>query len=269
MTKNINTDKQLADLKQQISTLQQHCAWLQQQNQASLCPYIIEEAHETVYAIQHGTAEQAKDELADLLYQILLQSELYQQQHAFDFADVIQALQQKLQQRNPHILATAKIEKLSLEQTQHIWQQQKQQAQPQQGFVSRLAQVKHGASLSQAEQLQRYAAQLNFDWENVDGAWQKLQEELAELQQAIQDGDTAQMQAELGDCLFSMVNVGRKLSLSSEMAIQATNHKFRQRFGYIEQQLAQQNQAIETATLEQLDELWNQAKMLEKDEKKT
>lgn len=244
-----------------MAKLRQECAWDKAQTPRSLTPYAIEEAYEVEAAVHSGDVQHIKEELGDLLLQVVFQAQMYAEQGAFDFQDVVDTLKEKLIRRHPHVFQSG-FAALSEQEVSALWQQIKQQEKIATGKTnqSRLDKVKIGPSLVQAQQLQAYAAKLNFDWDSVAGAWQKLEEELAELQAAIAERNDAHIMEELGDCLFSMVNVGRKLNQSCEQALFGTVHKFRERFAYIEQKLAEQQRTPEQCDLSELDDLWNEAK---------
>ena len=223
--------------------LRQKCPWDQQQTPESLTRYAIEEAYEVEAAIRVGDLDEIRQELGDLLLQVVFQSQMFSEQGAFDFHDVVDAISEKLIRRHPHVFQAEKCQYLNPEQVSELWTQIKQQEK--QGKPrSRLDEVKHAPALVQADEIQKKAAQLGFDFETVEDAYGKLDEELAELQQALKTGKTDEIQEEFGDCLFSLINVGRKLGLSSETALLATIHKFRSRFAYIEQQAHRQQKDL-------------------------
>ena len=239
--------------------LRQKCPWDQQQTPESLTRYAIEEAYEVEAAIRVGDLDEIRQELGDLLLQVVFQSQMFSEQGAFDFHDVVDAISEKLIRRHPHVFQAEKFQNLNPEQVSELWKQIKQQEK--QGKPrSRLDEVKHAPALVQADEIQKKAAQLGFDFETVEDACGKLDEELAELQQALKTGKTDEIQEEFGDCLFSLINVGRKLGLSSETALLATNHKFRSRFAYIEQQAHRQQKDLQEMSLAEMDQLWEQAK---------
>ncbi|WP_368570821.1 nucleoside triphosphate pyrophosphohydrolase [Acinetobacter haemolyticus] len=239
--------------------LRQKCPWDQQQTPESLTRYAIEEAYEVEAAIRVGDLDEIRQELGDLLLQVVFQSQMFSEQGAFDFHDVVDAISEKLIRRHPHVFQAEKFQNLNPEQVSELWKQIKQQEK--QGKPrSRLDEVKHAPALVQADEIQKKAAQLGFDFETVEDAYGKLDEELAELQQALKTGKTDEIQEEFGDCLFSLINVGRKLGLSSETALLATNHKFRSRFAYIEQQAHRQQKDLQEMSLAEMDQLWEQAK---------
>ena len=248
-------DKLLAVMRE----LREKCPWDQQQTPQSLTPYAIEEAYEVEAAIRVGQPEEIRDELGDLLLQVVFQAQMYSEQGAFDFNDVVDAITEKLIRRHPHVFQAENFSQLNLADVMLLWKQIKQQEKHGKAY-SRLDEIKHGPTLQQAEQIQKNAAQIGFDFADVESAYEKLNEELAELQQAIQKQNSDEILDEFGDCLFSLVNVGRKLGLSSEMALLSTIHKFRTRFAFIEDQAQQQNRKIEQLSLDEMDRLWEQAK---------
>ena len=248
-------DKLLAVMRE----LREKCPWDQQQTPQSLTPYAIEEAYEVEAAIRVGQPEEIRDELGDLLLQVVFQAQMYSEQGAFDFNDVVDAITEKLIRRHPHVFQAENFSQLNSADVMLLWKQIKQQEKHGKAY-SRLDEIKHGPTLQQAEQIQKNAAQIGFDFADVESAYEKLNEELAELQQAIQKQNSDEILDEFGDCLFSLINVGRKLGLSSEMALLSTIHKFRTRFAFIEDQAQQQNRKIEQLSLDEMDRLWEQAK---------
>lgn len=239
--------------------MHEKCPWDQKQTPNSLTPYAIEEAYEVEAAIRSGDIQHIKEELGDLLLQVVFQSQMYSEQGAFNFQDVVQGITEKLIRRHPHVFQAEQFNQLTAEEVSTLWKQIKQQekqGKPQ----SRLDQIKHGPTLQQAEQIQKNAAQIGFDFANVADAYAKLEEELAELQQAIKQQNSNEIQAELGDCLFSLINVGRKLGVNNEIALLGTIDKFRTRFAYIENQAQLQNKSVEQLSLVEMDRLWEQAK---------
>lgn len=242
-----------------MQELREKCPWDQKQTPNSLTPYAIEEAYEVEAAIRSGDIQHIKEELGDLLLQVVFQSQMYSEQGAFNFHDVVQGITEKLIRRHPHVFQAEQFNQLTAEEVSTLWKQIKQQekqGKPQ----SRLDQIKHGPTLQQAEQIQKNAAQIGFDFANVADAYAKLEEELAELQQAIKQQNSNEIQAELGDCLFSLINVGRKLGVNNEIALLGTIDKFRTRFAYIENQAQLQNKSVEQLSLMEMDRLWEQAK---------
>lgn len=251
----------IENLLEIMQRLRQDCPWDRAQTPLSLTPYAIEEAYEVEQAIRIGDTDAIRDELGDLLLQVVFQAEMYREQGVFDFADVVESLQQKLIRRHPHVFEPEHVQVENEAQLNQLWQDIKQREREQQNTVkARLDRIKPGPALMQAHDVQKQAAKIGFDFPTVDAAYEKFEEELAEFQQARLAQDSDGMLDELGDCLFSLVNVARKLNLNSEVALLSTLHKFRARFAYIEAQAARQNQLPEHMHLDELDQLWEQAK---------
>ena len=243
-----------------MQTLREKCPWDQAQTPESLTRYAIEEAYEVEEAVRSGNVQHIKEELGDLLLQVVFQSQMYSEQGAFDFADVVDAISEKLIRRHPHVFQAEKFETMTEQEVATLWQTiktQEKQSKPK----SRLDEVKHAPALIQAEQIQQNVAQIGFDFENIADAWAKLEEELAEFNEAMLHQNSDEMQDEFGDCLFSFINVARKLEISSEMALLGTIHKFKSRFKYIEDQAIHQQRKIEDMTLQEMDQLWDEAKV--------
>lgn len=243
-----------------MQELRQKCPWDQQQTPSSLTRYAIEEAYEVEAAIRVGDLDEIRNELGDLLLQVVFQSQMYSEQGAFNFQDVVEAISEKLIRRHPHVFQAEQYQNLNPEQVSELWKQIKQQ-EKQGKAQSRLDEVKHAPALVQAQEIQKKAAQLGFDFETLEDAYGKLDEELGELQHAVKAQKADEIEEEFGDCLFSLINVGRKLGLSSETALLATIHKFRSRFAFIEQQAQRQHKDLQEMSLAEMDELWEQAKV--------
>ena len=250
----------LAIMKQ----LRAECPWDREQTPETLTRYAIEEAYEVEEAIRTGDVNDIKNELGDLLLQVVFQSQMYSEQDAFNFDDVVEAICQKLIRRHPHVFQKAQFENLTTDQVSVLWQdiktQEKQQQVKQGKAPSRLNQVKHGPALTQAEDIQKNVAKVGFDFPDVMQAYDKVKEELSEFEEAMQSEKTDEIVEEFGDCLFSLINVGRKLGISSEMALLGTIHKFKTRFAYIEDQINLKNKSLEDVTLQEMDQFWDQAK---------
>lgn len=259
-------------LLQIMQRLRLECPWDRAQTPQSLTRYAIEEAYEVDAAIRDGLHADnypaIRDELGDLLLQVIFQAQLFSEREAFSFNDVVNGLAQKLIRRHPHVfndpddvanpqLAQAKA--TTPEQVSQLWNQVKQ---GERGTRRRLDDIKSGAALIQAQDLQKQAATVGFDWPDIQGAKDKLIEELAELDHAIVSDKQADIEDELGDCFFALVNVARKLNIQSETALLGTIHKFKQRFAYIEDELQRQNKTPEQSNLEEMDRLWEQAKIV-------
>jgi MazG family protein len=243
-----------------MKQLREECPWDQAQTPETLTKYAIEEAYEVEAAVRDGNAQHIKEELGDLLLQVVFQAQMHSEKGLFDFNDVVDAISQKLIRRHPHVFQKEKFSTLNAEEVSHLWKQIKQQEKVGKE-KHRLDDVKHAPALIQAFEVQDNVAKIGFDFPDVTGAYGKLEEELDEFKQAIANENSDEMLDEFGDCLFSLINVGRKLGISGEQALLSTIHKFRSRFAFIEDQTNIQNKKLEEMSLEEMDELWEQAKI--------
>lgn len=243
-----------------MKELRVKCPWDQAQTPESLTRYAIEEAYEVEAAVRSGDVQHVKEELGDLLLQVVFQAQMYSEQGAFSFDDVVDGVCQKLIRRHPHVFDQENFKDLTPDQVSALWQDIKQN-EKQGKKQSRLDIVKHAPALIQAENIQKNVAQIGFDFENIEDALAKVNEEIGEFGEAILHNNSDEMQDEFGDCLFSLINVGRKLGISSEMALLSTIHKFKSRFAYIEDRVLEQQKQLQDLNLQELDALWDQAKL--------
>lgn len=261
----MSNETAIEKLKQIMHILRQECPWDQKQTPNSLTKYAIEEAYEVEDAVRSGHIPSIKDELGDLLLQVVFQSQLYAEQQHFNFDDVAEAITEKLIRRHPHVFEKERFEAMNAEQVTVLWEHIKQQEKQQRGqATSRLDDIKHGPALSQAENIQKNAAKVGFDFTTTEDAMQKVHEEWAELQEAIALNQQQHIEEEFGDCLFALLNVGRKLNVSGEMALLSTIAKFRRRFAFIEHASQKNNTSPEQMSLAEMDALWEKAKQYEK-----
>ena len=255
---------QLLHLMSRLRDKQNGCAWDIEQNFTSIAPYTIEEAYEVAEAISSGDMNALRMELGDLLLQVVFHSQIAKEEGFFDFEDVAKAICDKLIQRHPQIFANASS-RTSEEQAVE-WEKQKADERRRKALdQGRQPSVLDGVAVSlpaliRAQKLQKRAADVGFDWPDRYQVQDKLDEELDELEEAIEKNDTAAMAEEMGDVLFSAVNLARLLGVDAEDALRACNHKFERRFHHIESSAAQNNRQIQDYTLEELDQLWEQAK---------
>ncbi|WP_434354368.1 nucleoside triphosphate pyrophosphohydrolase [Psychrobacter sp. HD31] len=273
----------MADLLVLMARLRQDCPWDIKQTNKSLIPYAIEEVYELVEAIQqdyadgHKDDEDVKSELGDVLLQIVFHTQIYAEQGRFGLNDVIQSLQEKLIRRHPHVFDKQNLpdEEAVKKRWDEIKAEENAKKQARGKFVSKLDKVKTGSALMQAQALQKYAGKLGFDWDDIADAVDKLEEEIAELKEILPnksqsnrlkltEAHKAEVEKELGDCMFGLVNIARKLDIDAEKAALTCTHKFRSRFAYIERELAKNDKTPEMASLEEMDRLWEQAKSFEK-----
>jgi MazG family protein len=237
------------------------CPWDIEQTFATIAPYTIEEAYEVADAIERHDMSALKEELGDLLFQVAFHARMAEEQGAFDFADVAQALADKMIERHPHVFGD-KIERTAEEQTQ-AWETLKAEKRAAKG-ASLLDDVPMALpALMRAEKLTKRAARINFDWPSSAEVLAKLDEELAELKEAEASGDQDHIAEEMGDILFVMANLARKLKVDPEQALRRANAKFTRRFEYIERKLAEQGRPG-PQPLDDMETLWLEAKQAEK-----
>lgn len=265
---------ELDDLLQLMARLRADCPWDKKQSNHSLIPYAIEEAYELGEAVQSDDDEDIKGELGDVLLQVVFHCQMYAEQGRFDISDVITTLQEKLIRRHPHVFEAETLEDDAA--VKGRWDEikaEEDQARAARGKPKRrLDNTKAGSALMQAQEVQKQASKLGFDWEGVSGAFDKLDEEIAELKAEILDKpqveiktNIREIERELGDCMFALVNVARKLNLDAETATLTCVHKFKTRFGYIEEQLAATGKRLEDSDINEMDALWEAAKQHERD----
>ena len=270
---------ELDDLLGLMARLRADCPWDKKQSNHSLIPYAIEEAYELGEAVQSDDDEDIKGELGDVLLQVVFHCQMYAEQGRFDISDVITTLQEKLIRRHPHVFEAETLKDDAA--VKGRWDEikaEEDQARAARGKPKRrLDNTKAGSALMQAQEVQKQASKLGFDWEGVSGAFDKLDEEITELKSELTDksktaakyniskANIRDIEKELGDCMFALVNVARKLNLDAETATLTCVHKFKSRFGYIEEQLAAAGKRLEDSDINEMDALWEAAKQHERD----
>ncbi|MES3028063.1 MAG: nucleoside triphosphate pyrophosphohydrolase [Pseudomonadota bacterium] len=240
------------------------CAWDLEQNFATIAPYTVEEAYEVADAIERGDLSDLREELGDLLLQVVFHSRMGEEQGAFAFDDVANAISEKMIRRHPHVFGP-ESQRTSAEQT-HAWEVIKAQERTTKGKnKSLLDDVPTGLpALTRAVKLTARAARVGFDWPDVSFIFDKLREETAELAAEIEADNKAKMRDELGDILFVCANLARKLDIEPEDALRSTNAKFARRFQFIEAELAARGKTPADSDLAEMDVLWDAAKAAEK-----
>jgi tetrapyrrole methylase family protein / MazG family protein len=235
------------------------CPWDRAQDSTSLKPYLLEEAYEVLEAIEEGTPDKLKDELGDLLFQVIFHAQLARERGEFDIDDVLAGTIAKMTRRHPHVFgsAAASTPKEALQNWEEIKRQEK--------TATHTTSVLDGVprqlpSLLRAQRLQDKAARVGFDWSQVEQVWEKLAEELQELRAAMSGANRAKIEEELGDALFSLVNLARFLEINPDEALHKTTTKFIQRFQFIERELSRQGKTPKQADLAEMEALWEQAK---------
>jgi len=250
------------------------CPWDLEQNFATIVPYTIEEAYEVADAISRGDFDDLREELGDLLLQVVYHARMAEEQNAFAFGDVVEAITRKMIRRHPHVFAD-KDGNIAPAGVKSAWERIKAEEKAERAaqrpaeettHKSLLSGVKAGQpALTRAMELQRKASTVGFDWNDPRAVLRKIREEADEIEAALDRNDKHEMAEETGDLLFALVNLARHVDADPESALRATNAKFERRFGYIERALATRGRALEDASLQEMDELWNAAKMEEKD----
>jgi len=261
LSRNASATQAVLDVMVRLRDREQGCPWDVEQNFRTIAPYTIEEAYEVADAIERDDLPALKEELGDLLFQVAFHARMAEEQGAFDFADVAQALADKMIERHPHVF-DEKIERTAEEQTQ-AWETLKAEKRAAKG-ASLLDDVAMALpALMRAEKLTKRAARINFDWPSSAEVLEKLDEELAELKAAEASGDQEHIAEEMGDILFVMANLARKLKVDPEEALRRANAKFTRRFQYIERALAEQGRTG-PQPLDDMEALWLEAKRAEK-----
>ena len=247
------------------------CPWDREQTYATLAPMLLEEAYEAFEAVElarDGQANELRDELGDLLFQIVFYAQVAKERGEFTIADVTSTVHDKMVRRHPHVFGDARAD--STEEVLKSWEAIK--AAEKKAALTKETSLLDGVStkvpaLMEAHQLSTKAARVGFDWEKLEDIFDKLNEEVAELRSAIQthaDSDNeenhARVREEIGDLLFAVTNIARHLKVEPEAALKLTNRKFRHRFRHIENSLSAQQRNFESATLAELESLWQEAK---------
>ncbi len=269
---------QLQDLLNLMARLrdpQYGCPWDLKQTYASIVPHTLEEAYEVADTIERSDFAHLQGELGDLLFQVVFYAQLAKEEGRFEFDAVVDGITRKLLRRHPHVFPTGELyapletPRLSESEVNRRWDEIKAQERAEQADapeqLSLLDDVPVALpALSRAGKLQKRAAQVGFDWPAALPVVDKVREELDEVLEAMAEGDTGHMADEIGDLLFSVVNLARHLKVDPETALRSANGKFDRRFRFIEAVLREQGRALEACSLEELDALWGEAKRQEK-----
>jgi MazG family protein len=242
------------------------CPWDHEQTYESLRRYLLEECYETADAIDRGDLDGLREELGDLLLQVVFLSRLAQEEGRFDIEDVAHGIAEKLIRRHPHVFGSTVAK--TPDQVSRNWDEIKQRERATaSGPASRLDGIPAALpAMARAEALGERAAKVGFDWSETAPVLEKIEEELQELREAVQAGTRESVRDEFGDLLFSMVMLARKAEIDPEAALERTNRKFRRRFTWIEGELERRGLPIQEAGLELLDRLWEEAKSTDGDD---
>jgi nucleoside triphosphate diphosphatase len=248
------------------------CPWDIEQTFATIAPYTIEEAYEVAEAIARNDLDDLREELGDLLLQVIYHARVAEEQGAFAFGDVVEAITAKMIRRHPHVFPDK--DGNVTKPTRGTWDRIKAEEKAERAARRPADEVNHTSLLSgikagqpalvRAMELQKKAATVGFDWNDPRAVLHKIREEADEIERALDKRDADELADETGDLLFALVNLARHAKVDPEMALRGTNAKFERRFSYIERALTAQGRTLQEATLEQMDALWNEAKAQEK-----
>ncbi|MBI5025417.1 MAG: nucleoside triphosphate pyrophosphohydrolase [Nitrospirae bacterium] len=248
--------KKLVDIMAALRS-EKGCPWDREQTRDSLKPFLVEETYEVMEALDEGSTETIKEELGDLLFQIVFHCQIAKERNEFDMSDVIEKISEKMIKRHPHVFGNAKY-KSSDELLKH-WEEEKKREGKHMGSILEGV-PKSLPSLLRAHKLQKKAARVGFDWEKTEDAIKKLDEELKEFKDAVKKKKRSEIEDELGDIFFMLVNISRFVGVNPEDALRRTISKFISRFRYIEMKAAEQEKSLSDMTLEEMDALWDEAK---------
>jgi ATP diphosphatase len=259
----------LLDIMARLRTPGSGCPWDLEQSFATIAPYTIEEAYEVADAIARGDLDDLRDELGDLLLQVVFHARMAEEQGAFAFDDVVEAITAKMIRRHPHVFADPD-RRLTPEEVKGAWDRIKAEEKAERAARRSadrssggplLSAIKTGQpALARAMELQRKASSVGFDWNDPRAVLHKIREEADEIEAALDRGNADELAEETGDLLFALVNLARHVGADPDQALRNANVKFERRFGYVEQKLATEGRSIESATLSEMDALWNEAK---------
>ena len=267
--------RRLIDIMAALRDPVRGCPWDVEQTFASIAPFTIEEAYEVADAIERGAIEDLREELGDLLLQVVFHARMAEEAGLFDFGGVVEAITTKLIRRHPHVFGDAGA--LSSDEVKALWGRikadEKRAKLPPEGKLELPPKPKPGAldgvplalpALSRALKLQEKAGKVGFDWNDVRAVLEKIREEVIEVEAEIAQGSAQAVSGEVGDLLFAAVNLARHLKVDPEAALRGANAKFERRFAHIESRLAEGGRTAESATLDEMEALWAEAKAKER-----
>jgi tetrapyrrole methylase family protein/MazG family protein len=240
------------------------CPWDAEQTHESLKRYLLEETYEVLEAIDSKSTKMLKEELGDLLLQAVFHTVIAEEKGEFTMDDVLHVLCDKLIRRHPHVFTDLKID--TIDDLVANWERIKKAEKGEERRSTLSGVPPQLPALLRAQKISEKASRVGFDWDHVDPVFAKVLEELKELEETLFTGDQERMEAELGDLLFSIVNLGRFLSINPEDALRKTISRFISRFNYVEDSLHAQGKTLPDASLEQMDHLWDEAKKAERNE---
>jgi tetrapyrrole methylase family protein/MazG family protein len=258
-----NNGKKTRGIKPLVSLMKrlrgpQGCPWDRAQTQRSLTPFVIEEAYEVVGAIEEGRPQSLKEELGDLLFQIIFLSRIAEEKRAFDIYDVIDSSVEKMRRRHPHVFGSKKAD--TAEEVLRHWAEIKKEERKAKktGLLSDVPVAM--PALLRAHKISAKASKIGFDWKNINEVIKKVEEEVCEFKKAVRKKDPASIEEEVGDMLFSLVQVARFLEVDPEEALRKTIGKFISRFHYIEKEIRKKGSRLSKTGIDEMERLWQEAK---------
>ncbi|CUT04144.1 XTP/dITP diphosphohydrolase [Candidatus Kryptobacter tengchongensis] len=239
-----------------VRKLRKECPWDREQTHKSIRHNLIEEAYETVEAIDKDDFEELKKELGDLLLHVVMHSVMAEEENKFTIDEVISGIKDKLIYRHPHVFGNVKVN--GSKEVKHNWEKLKRSESNRDSVISGIP--KSLPALIKAYRVQEKAGSVGFDWTNIDDVWKKVEEEISELKKTLEIGEQSKIEEELGDLLFAIVNYSRFLRINPESALNKAVEKFTHRFQLIEKELKAQGKDIYSSTLEEMDAIWEKIK---------
>lgn len=230
------------------------CDWDREQTHESLVPYLLEETYEVIESIETGDMEALKEELGDLMLHVIFQAELAEREGHFTLSESLKGVSDKLVERHPHVFSDAKNPK----DEGMTWEQVKKKTKNRESVLDGVP--KHLPSLTKARRIQEKASSVGFDWKEIEPVWAKVDEEIDELKSATDENDIEHIKEELGDVLFSLVNLARFLDIDPDASLRSTILKFENRFKKVEKVLSEKGKTVQESDLDEMDQIWNDIK---------
>ena len=259
MEKYLEEYKNLREVMQTLLS-PEGCLWDREQTHSSLKHYLIEETYEFLEAIDENNPAKMEEELGDLLFHIMFHAAIAEKNNTFSLASVTAVINKKMIRRHPHVFSNTTVN--SVDDVWINWDKIKREEKKEKDEEGSLLKniPKNLPALLRAEKLQKRAARVGFDWANVAGVWEKIHEEIEEIKTSIKENNPDAIKEEIGDALFSLVNLARKFDIDPEEALQLSSNKFMSRFTYIEEALQKEGRSLKDSSLDEMDSLWKEAK---------
>jgi XTP/dITP diphosphohydrolase len=242
-----------------VKILREKCPWDRKQTNESIAQLLIEETYEMIEAIEDGNDEEFSKELGDVFLHVVMHSVMAEQRGAFNLVDVLKKIQKKLITRHPHVFSDVVVD--GEEEVMNNWEAIKMKEQNQKSVLDGVP--KFMPALLRAERMQYKASRVGFDWDNKEDVWDKVEEEIRELRHELTNGNSEKAKEEFGDVIFALVNAARFENIIAEESLQRTNNKFIRRFAYIEEKAKESGKKLTDMSLNEMDELWEEAKSTE------